>query len=131
MSKYNTKQRKILLAYLNQHPDKLMSTHQIAEALQNQGISLSAVYRNLSQLEVEEKVRRCTKAGTREVFYQYIAAEACKGALHMICIKCGRTFHMAHGNLTLFTKYLEESENFTLDTTDTVLYGICLECKES
>ena len=58
MSRYSTKQRKSLLAYLSAHPDELLSTRQIADALQHEKISLSAVYRNLSELEAEEKVRR-------------------------------------------------------------------------
>ena len=102
----------------------------IADALADEKISLSAVYRNLAQLEAEEKVRRSSKSGTREVYYQYLDAESCKGALHMSCVKCGRTFHMASGNAALFAKHLAQSEQFTLDAADTVLYGICADCRE-
>lgn len=98
MSSYSTQQRKALLAYLSRHPDELLSARQIADALADEKISLSAVYRNLAQLEAEEKVRRSSKSGTREVYFQYLDAESCKGALHMSCVKCGRTFHMASGN---------------------------------
>ncbi len=38
-------------------------------------ISLSAVYRNLVQLEAEEKVRRSAKSGSHEAFYQYLDAK--------------------------------------------------------
>lgn len=131
MPRYSTKQRKILLAYLSGHPDELLSTRQIADALQHEKISLSAVYRNLSELEAEEKVRRCAKSGTREVLYQYIAADTCKGALHMTCIQCGKTFHMADKNAALFAKYLALGEKFTLDMMDTVLYGTCQNCKRN
>ena len=60
----------------------------------------------------------------------YLDAESCKGALHMSCVKCGRTFHMASGNAALFAKHLAQSEQFTLDAADTVLYGICADCRE-
>lgn len=130
MSRYSTKQRKSLLAYLSAHPDELLSARQIADALQHEKISLSAVYRNLSELEAEEKVRRCAKSGTREVFYQYIAADACRGALHMTCIQCEKTFHMADENAALLVKHLAQSEKFTLDMADTVLYGTCGACRE-
>ena len=106
MSSYSTQQRKALLAYLSRHPDELLSARQIADALADEKISLSAVYRNLAQLETEEKVRRSSKSGTREVYFQYLDAESCKGALHMSCVKCGRTFHMASGNAALFAKLL-------------------------
>jgi len=113
---YSTRQRKVLLSYLSQHPDELLSARQIEDALADKKISLSAVYRNLAQLETEEKVRRSSKSG-------------CKGALHMSCIKCGKTFHMADGNAALLAKYLAQSEQFMLDTTDTILYGTCSNCK--
>ena len=118
MSSYSTQQRKALLAYLSRHPDELLSARQIADALADEKISLSAVYRNLAQLEAEEKVRRSSKSGTREVYFQYLDAESCKGALHMSCVKCGRTFHMASGNAALFAKHLAQSEQFTLDAAD-------------
>lgn len=130
MSSYSTRQRKALLAYLSRHPDELLSARQIADALVDEKISLSAVYRNLAQLEAEEKVRRSSKSGTREVYYQYLDAESCKGALHMRCVKCGRIFHMASGNAALFAKHLAQSEQFTLDAADTVLYGTCADCRE-
>ena len=130
MSGYNTKQRRALLAFLGEHPDELLTARQMADALAEKQISLSAVYRNLVQLEAEEKVRRSSKSGTREVYYQYLDAEDCKGALHMKCIKCGKTFHMADGNAALFAKHLAQSEQFTLDAADTILYGTCSDCKE-
>ena len=111
MPSYSTRQRKVLLAYLSQHPDELLSARQIADAL------------------ADEKVRRSSKSGTREVYYQYLDAESCKGALHMSCIKCGKTFHMADGNAALLAKHLAQSEQFMLDTADTILYGTCSDCK--
>ena len=68
MSSYSTQQRKALLAYLSRHPDELLSARQIADALADEKISLSAVYRNLAQLEAEEKVRRSSKSGTERAF---------------------------------------------------------------
>ena len=130
MSSYSTQQRKALLAYLSRHPDELLSARQIADALADEKISLSAVYRNLAQLEAEEKVRRSAKSGSHEAFYQYLDAKGCKGALHMSCVKCGKTFHMADSNAALFAKHLAQSEQFTLDAADTVLYGTCADCRE-
>ena len=112
MPDYKTQQRKVFLAYLSQHTDELLSARQIADAL------------------AEEKVRRSSKSGTREVYYQYLDAESCKGALHMSCVKCGKTYHMADSNAALFAEHLAQSEHFTLDTAETILYGICSDCKK-
>ncbi len=128
MAQYNTKQRRILLEYLNEHPDEMLSARQIADALRHKEISQSAVYRNLATLESEEKVRRSTKSGTREVYYQYVAAEACKGVLHMSCLQCGKTYHMEEKHTAAFSEFVAQEEKFQLDTTDTVLFGVCVDC---
>ena len=119
-----------LLQYLEQHPDERLTAHEIAAALQKENISLSAEYRNLAQLEAEEKLHRSVKNGARESCYQYVAAKSCQGALHMSCVKCGKTFHMENRNAALFAKHLQQQENFDLDIAETVLYGTCADCKK-
>ena len=52
MAKYLTRQRKRLLEYLSEHTDEQMTARQIADALTADNISISAVYRNLSALEL-------------------------------------------------------------------------------
>lgn len=83
MAKYLTRQRKRLLEYLSEHTDEQISARQIAEDLAADQISISAVYRNISALEEEGLLKRSVREGTREVFYQYIASEACKDSLHL------------------------------------------------
>ena len=85
MAKYLTRQRKRLLEYLSEHTDEQMSARQIADALAVDEISVSAVYRNLSALEEEGLLKRSVREGTREIFFQYIAAEECKDSLHLSC----------------------------------------------
>ena len=131
MPGYNTKQRRILLAFLEQHPDELFSARQIADALKAEQISLSAVYRNLVQLEADGQIRRYTKSGTQETFFEYIAAEHCKDVLHMKCVKCGRTFHMTEQSAVMLAELLTRNEQFSLDRNNTVLYGACSQCKGS
>ena len=94
MHSYSTRQRKVLLSYLSQHPDELLSARQIEDALADKKISLSAVYRNLAQLETEEKVRRSSKIGTREVYYQYLDL-SCKVPRTHRLHQMQRDLHMA------------------------------------
>ena len=94
MKKYDTRQRDYLINFLDQHPDQLLSVRQIAQELCSQQISLSAVYRNLSQLEAEGLIRKSIKPGSREAYYQYVGAEDCHSHLHLSCTRCGKTFHM-------------------------------------
>jgi len=130
MSQYQTKQRKSLLDYLSMHPDEQLSARRIALELEPMGISLSAVYRNISALEEAGKIRRCAGEG-REALYQYTDAESCKDRLHMACIRCGKTFHLAAKSADILMEQLAESEEFTLNKRFTVLYGACKSCTQN
>lgn len=58
MSKYSTKQRELLLLYLSEHVDEKISVKQIVEALKKEKISLSAIYRNLAEIEKNGHLKR-------------------------------------------------------------------------
>lgn len=129
-SKYNTKQRKILLGFLETHPDEMLCVNRIAESLAEMGISLSAIYRNLSELEAEGKVRRVSAEGSRQVFYRYVATDQCAGHLHMSCSECGKTFHMDIPLSEQLIEKVAKGSDFEIDSSATMLYGICGECKK-
>lgn len=126
---YQTKQRKVLLEFLASHADEALSAQQIALALHELTISESAVYRNLSALENQGKVRRVNRTGSRETLYQYTEASCCQGHLHLSCKKCGRTYHMDRQDADRLAQALAMTDDFELDKKETVLYGICHGCK--
>ena len=128
MKKYDTRQRDYLISFLNEHPDQLLSVRQIAQELCAQQISLSAVYRNLSQLEAEGLIRKSVKPGSREAYYQYVGAEDCHSHLHLSCTRCGKTFHMDAEHTAQLIRAMSELDGFDLDILKTVLYGICQNC---
>ena len=130
MSKYMTKQRKALLAFLSAHADVELTAKQMEQALSEQGISISAVYRNLAELEKEGKVRRSSKSGSREVYYLYTDGSECRDCLHLSCEKCGKTYHMSMEGAKTLIDALAQSDEFTVDKSNTVLYGVCKSCKK-
>ena len=129
MSKYATKQRRLLLEYLQQHPDETLSAKQIAEAIALDGVSISAVYRNLATLEAEGQITRLTKGGSRKVYYRYTAADACRQHLHLSCFKCGKTYHMDVPSTNTLIDNVERATDFEVDSAGTVLYGVCGACR--
>ena len=129
MSKYMTKQRKILTDYLSCHPDESISAGGIAAALADK-ISKSAVYRNLSDMETEGKVRRVVSGNSREVIYQYAGGHGCEGNLHLSCKKCGKTVHMQKQIADELVSTVAANDNFSIDKGETVIYGICSNCKD-
>lgn len=131
MTKYTTKQRRVLLDYLHRHADEQLTVRQISDALSEDEISTSAVYRNLSALEEAGQVRRLSKSGAREIFYQYAGAAHCRDCLHLSCKKCGRTYHMDAGEAEMLIQSVAKCDGFAIDKTDTVLYGVCEDCQHS
>ncbi len=129
MQAYMTQPRKRLITYLHSHADETLSAGQIAQDLPE--ISVSAVYRNLSALEQDGTVRKVAKSGSREVFYQYMKAEECKAHLHLSCKQCGKTFHMDEAETQALLDSVARVDGFTVDRSDTVLYGVCSECKKA
>ena len=129
MKKYETQQRKILLDYLGSHIDENISALSLVEYLSSFKISKSAVYRNLASLEESGQIRRTAKSGERTAYYQYVAGESCQGKIHISCIKCGKTSHISPEFADNIVKNLEKEDDFALDKSETVLYGLCKECK--
>ncbi len=128
MAKYTTKQRKYLLGFLSEHIDEKFSAKQIAKELEKDGISVSAVYRNISELENEGLVKRSAITGSREVYYQYTADKKCSASLHLSCKSCGKMFHMNNDSLLSVISTIKNNDGFLIDKSETVLYGICSKC---
>lgn len=126
---YSTEQRNILLTYLQTNPDTVFSAKQIAESLADKNISRSAVYRNLAQLESEQKIKRVVKNGSRETYYQFYDTTACRNHIHLSCTKCGKIFHMEGNDADRLSQMLNGNEGFELNKSETVIYGLCKECK--
>ena len=131
MKGYTTKQRKTLADYLTSHRDQELTATEIARALRSEGISLSAVYRNLASLEEEGLVQRITRAGDRKIFFRFSGAEECREHIHLRCRKCGKTFHMDAGTTDLLDEKVAERCGFKMDRAETVINGVCGECERS
>ena len=125
---YNTEQRTALLSFLTENPDKTFSAKEIAQALAGKNISKSSVYRNLSELEAENKIKRVTKAGSKESFYQFFDNSECKNHIHLSCTKCGKIFHLESKQTEKLVSEVEEADGFEISRSETTLYGVCKEC---
>lgn len=129
--KYETEQRKTLKSFFSTHPHEAFTAKQIYKILDNSAISLSAVYRNLADLEAGGLLRRTYKSDTRESYYRYISPKECAGHIHLTCKKCGKTVHMENDDTLSLTANVQKYKNFLLDKTETVLYGLCGTCRNS
>ncbi len=131
MSNYKTKQRDSLINFLQQNPDRQFSAKVIADNLTSPKISISAVYRNLASLESAGLIRRFSREGSREIYYQYTKASQCMNCIHMICTKCGKTFHANIKTADRLRSDTLKNDGFCLNISKTVLYGLCCDCLSS
>ena len=125
---YMTKQRKELAAFLQSRPDQQFSARQIAQALEDRGVSLSAVYRNLVYLEEAGIVRKLAMGSERELFYQYMDVKACKNCIHLTCTQCGQSFHMDTRLSDQMLNAVSEADGFHINKAKTVVFGLCRAC---
>lgn len=128
VSKYLTKQRKVLLDFLTENSDRQLTARQISDALRGNGVSLSAIYRNLAELEKEGTLRRDAGDGTRDVCYRYVGSEDCRESIHLLCKRCGQSIHMKESDADALLAGVLKNSGFRIDRSGTVLYGVCDHC---
>ena len=128
MMGYRTKQKEILERFFEGHHHGSFTVEEIFAAVGDQGISLSAIYRNLAELEKEGGLLKTTPQGSTKAHYQYVGCEHCKGHIHMHCIECGKTTHLPDNGADKVLADAYDASGFEIDPTTTVLYGVCKEC---
>ncbi|MBQ7474367.1 MAG: transcriptional repressor [Clostridia bacterium] len=128
MQSYSTKQRKLLLSYLAAHADEELAADVISRDLSHEGVSVSAVYRNLAALEADGKIQKVTKSGTRRAFYRFSDAAECRRHIHLYCTECGKTYHADVPTTDYVADRIESASGFEVDRSKTVIRGVCREC---
>lgn len=130
MRKYSTEQRKLLLAFLEKHPDKQFSVEEIADSLcGKEAISPSSVYRNINHMVNAGTVGRFPSQAGRGFLYQYIGGEACQKHIHLKCEQCGELFHLDNESMNTILVSVKKLKGFNIDTKKSILYGSCEKCK--
>ena len=128
MSRYLTSQRKCLLEYLENNPDRYFTAYEVFSDLKDSRISLSSVYRNLKTLCADGMIEAALGADGRETVYRFIGTADCLDHLHLTCVSCGKTFHADSELCDKMKTFLLDEDQFSLSMSKTVLYGTCSLC---
>ena len=129
---YNTKARKFILEYLVNSTDTTVCATDVLEFLNKNGVSanLTTVYRYLNKLLTEHRLIKITDSKTgRSVFQLVKHKKSCDNHLHIKCTKCGKLIHLDCEFIDRIKEHILNDHGFTLECTDSILYGICDECK--
>ena len=126
MKVYLTAKRKMLLSFLHEHKDEFLSAEDIYTSLG--GISISAIYRNLSALTEQGVIRKSFAKDGNTALYQFCEQEKCHSHLHMKCNVCGRMQCVNKRNSDRIAELLSD-DSFVIDEPGTVIYGKCKQCQ--
>ncbi len=130
-SKYVTKQRKIILDYLNENPHKTISAKTLYEELirRNCKIGKATVYRHIQALSSEGYLQHVSNDSEGEK-YNYIKDPCeCNNHWHLKCVKCGEFIHLDCGITSDFYNHVRDGHNFLIDLSSSVLSGTCDKCR--
>ncbi len=134
-SKYKTKQRDVLLKYLETVPGTHITAGDVCEYFKTQGsnIGQSTVYRQLESLVDEGLVNKYIIDGNSPACFEYVDKDAHCGpeiCFHCKCEKCGVLIHLHCDELKAIQNHLSDEHGFILDPKRTVFYGLCGECSK-
>ena len=134
MAEYITEQKKTLLGFLRQHSERSFTIDELTDGINKTAQSLgripgkSTVYRLMTRLVEEGTVKRFVRGHSRRFVYQIVSGERCHLHLHMKCMKCGKLFHLDEGLSDELMDKVKKLCNFSVNESETVLFGNCAEC---
>lgn len=130
---YNTKQKRELLGFLENRGLQHFSVDDIVFEMERTGekVSRSTVYRYLELLAEQGSVRKYANAqGITQ--YQHVAgADTCDNHFHMMCRCCGNLMHVDCDFMAKMAEHLMQEHGFLLDPRETILTGICENCRKA
>lgn len=132
-SSYQTKQKAIILNYLENNKDAHLTIAQITHQLEKDDIkiSLPTVYRYMKHLVNEGIVNKYLLDENIGYCYQYNNNDnMSKGLFHFRCEKCKKLLHFQNKELQNIALQMKEKESNRINLMETVFSGICKDCEE-
>lgn len=125
--KYNTGKRERIIKFLRINSARSFTLEEISAEIVPSGNGKSTVYRIVSELVSEGKLKRLSDGKTRHCTYQYVGDEKCVSHLHLKCRDCGKLIHLCDEISKEFANALLSEDGFIIDA-GAMLFGKCAEC---
>ena len=131
--KYKTKQKEMLIEYLQTMPGVHITAADVCEYFKNQGIAIgqSTIYRHLEALVDEGVISKYIIDANTPACFEYIGADSHSNAeicFHCKCEKCGKLIHLHCEEMEEIEGHLYKEHRFKLNPMRTVFYGLCEDC---
>ena len=130
MAHYQTAQKKLLLDFLREHSRQAFTIEELAAAREGRehAPGKSTLYRLMPLLVQEGRVKRFVRGTSRQFLYQMMG-ESCRTHLHLKCSICGQMVHMGHEESLELVRMIDKKYHFSVSEGDTVLFGLCENCR--
>ena len=123
-----------ILEYLKNSNDHTVTAADVDEYLKKHDseVNITTIYRYLDKLAKDGTVIKYVAEKGCQAAYQYVEpGRGCEQHLHLKCVKCGKIIHLECHFMEEISHHIEESHGFTLQCKNSILYGVCKECKGS
>ena len=112
-------------------PQECLTVEEAYQALFKAGsdVSKTTVYRAISRLCQTGRLRRYAPHESGEAA-RYQHSPCTQSHLHIRCVDCGALAHLHCDEAEAFARHLGQHHGFTLDESQTVLYGLCEACRK-
>ena len=132
-AKYTTVSHTMIMKYLVDNHDKLVTVNDIDTFLKKEGIevNISTIYRFLNKLSDSGEVMKYIASKGEMSSFQYVNDDEhhCREHLHLHCVKCGRIIHLECDFMKDISRHINMHHGFELQCESSVLYGLCKKCK--
>lgn len=127
---YNTRQRKAVQAFLQDHVSRYLSVDDTYAMLREQGVEVgrTTVYRTLEAFVGEGLVSKATMPDGGESRYRLVEPGH-EEAGRLVCLDCGRVISIDCAAFQEFSRHVRSDHDFDVDLARTVLYGRCSACR--
>ncbi len=134
MASYNTEQKRILVEYLTKHSEESFTIEELCLNITKQkscgSLGKSTIYRLIPGLVSDGIVKRFPSPNSRKFLYQLVSGKDCPHHLHLKCTGCGKLLHMPHSLSQGVMSEIKSTNDFTIDSRQTILFGTCSECNK-
>ena len=132
---YQTRQQEAVARLFENQPDSCLTAEEAYQELEKElsreglAIGKTTVYRAISRLCQTGRLRRYAPHESGEAA-RYQHSPCTQSHLHIRCVDCGALAHLHCDEVEAFARHLGQHHGFTLDESQTVLYGLCEACRK-
>lgn len=124
----NTKQKDIILEYLNKHKNEHLTIEKIKKDL-SEIVGEATIYRLIKKLIIEGEITKIPLSKQGFCYKFNNKKCSCEEEFHLICEKCGSIYHLKTNIMDILEKKAREDMEFEISKENISFYGICKNCR--